>query len=113
AAMNSGDAISVIAWADDAENLLGRPTFDQQRAQAAIESIEPLDTAADLRAALGAVDGAVSNAKQEFPGLRTRVTFISDLAMNTWGGIIEAGASQEELSQSWRKMVQHGEVILV
>ena len=81
----AGDAFTVIAWSETADNTLGRPTFEPAAALAAIDSLEPLDTIANLPAAARAVDAAVTAAKKEFPGLtRTRTVYISDLGLNTW-----------------------------
>jgi hypothetical protein len=89
----AGDAFTVIAWSERADNILGRPTFEAAAALAAIDAIEPLDTVADLAAAARAVDAAITSAKKEFPGLtRTRTAYISDLGLNTWSPALQPRA---------------------
>jgi len=81
----AGDAFTVIGWAEVADNVLGRPTFDASAARKVVDSLEAVDTPADLSAALRAVDGALNAAEDEFPEVsRSRVVFISDLAGPTW-----------------------------
>ena len=93
----AGDAFTTIAWADTADNVLGRPTFERMAALQAIEAIEPLDTAANLSAALRAVETAIGVARREFPGLRrTRTVFVSDLAINTWAAALPGDQVSDE-----------------
>jgi hypothetical protein len=81
----TGDAVTVIAWAERAENILGRPSFEVSRVLAAIDRIDVVDTVADLREALRAVNAAIDRAAQECPSLsKTRVEFITDAAANPW-----------------------------
>ncbi|HEX6961850.1 MAG TPA: BatA domain-containing protein [Lacipirellula sp.] len=86
----AGDAFSIIAWEEAADNLLGRPTFDPASVLAAIDSLEPVGTVARLDAAARAVNAAVSDAKERFPGLeRAQVAFVSDLGLNTWSAALQ------------------------
>lgn len=84
-----GDAFTLIAWSETADNILGRPTFEPAAALAAIDSVEPLDTVANLAAALRAIDAAITRTSKEFPDLaRIRTAFISDLSQNTWSAAL-------------------------
>ncbi len=120
----AGDAFTLIAWSNAADNILGRPTFDPAAALAAIDSLEPLDTVAHLPAALRAVNAAIANANKAFPGLaHTRTTFISDLSRNTWspaypppsqggarGGIPDRAITSND--PSWNKLTSQSEIFL-
>ncbi len=65
----------------------------------AINSIEPLDTVADLAAAARAAASVLADAKREFPGLtRTRTIVLTDLAVNTWSAAI---ANNRGNAQGW------------
>jgi hypothetical protein len=85
----AGDAFTVIPWADAADNVLGRPTFENIEALRAIDAIEQLDTVANLPTALRAVEAAVADARREFSGLsRSQTILLSDMAVNTWAAAV-------------------------
>ncbi|MBA3481468.1 MAG: BatA domain-containing protein, partial [Pirellulales bacterium] len=113
----AGDAFTVIAWSELADNVLGRPTFDAAAALAAIESIEPLDTVADLAAAVRTVDAAIKTTRKEFPGVsRTRIAFISDLGMNTWSAALTKPANGENGKSggesAWADLAAASEIVI-
>lgn len=82
---STGDALTVIGWSDQAENLLGRPTFDKSIALAACEELQLTETRADLPTALRAILSAMDRAEKEFPDLvQHEVVFCTDLGRQTW-----------------------------
>jgi len=82
---SSGDALTLIGWSKQAENLIGRPTFDTSVALAALEDLRLTQTSGDLPAAARAVLGAIDRAKVEMPQIRTQqVVFCTDLSRQTW-----------------------------
>lgn len=82
---SAGDALTVIGWSEQAENLLGRPTFDKSIALAACEELQLTETRADLPTVLRAILSAMDRAEKEFPDLvQHEVVFCTDLGRQTW-----------------------------
>ncbi|MCC6492945.1 MAG: VWA domain-containing protein [Pirellulales bacterium] len=110
----AGDAFSVIGWAADAENVLGRPAFDEQPALAAIASLEAADTTAQIASAQRTVEAAISDARKNFPDLASRIVFLSDLAANTWSPARSLPTEQgNEVSQAWKRLSEGAAIALV
>lgn len=117
-----GDAFTVIGWSATAEDILGRPTFETADALAAIESLEPLDTAADLGSAARAVEAAIAAAGRNLPDVRrTRTIFLSDFALNTWGATLasapstaarDSASADRPSADGWDKLSAAGEIVL-
>jgi hypothetical protein len=113
----SGDAFTVIAWSETADNIPGRATFDAASALAAIESIERVDTVANLAVAVRTVDAAIKTTRKEFPGLgRTRVAFVSDLGLNTWSAALRKPASgdrgKSDGEAEWAELAAASEIVI-
>jgi len=82
---NSGDAFSIISWAEQGASVVCRLTFDPSLARSAIDSLSILHTGASLPAALRSAQGVIERAKKQAPSLvHHRVTLLSDLGRNTW-----------------------------
>jgi hypothetical protein len=77
-----GDAYSVIGWGLTAENILGRATFDGSLALAAIDNLQPVQTSADLAAALRTTMSAIDRAADQIAA--HDVVFLTDLCRNSW-----------------------------
>ena len=85
-ANSDGDALTVIGWARQAENLLGPPTFDTSIALSAIDELSLSDSNCDLSVALRAIKAAIDRAKIEVPQIANhQVVFCTDLGRRTWG----------------------------
>jgi hypothetical protein len=116
----TGDAFTIVAWADAAENVLGRATFDSKQAAGAIQALEPSDAVADLAAALKAVKSAMDGVRREFPSLtRVRVVFLSDLAGDTWLAVlekpVEGSATPKDADETaglWRDLRAVAEIVV-
>ncbi len=82
---SEGDALTLIGWAEQAENLLGRPTFDKSIALAALDDLQLSQTSADLSVALRAIVAAIDRAGTEMPQLTThQILFYTDMGRHTW-----------------------------
>lgn len=80
-----GDAFSVIAWCQTADNVLGRPTFDGSLAMTAINDLQPAQSSADLAAALRTAVEAIDRAVEKLQQLAAHeVVFLTDLGRTTW-----------------------------
>lgn len=91
---NEDNAVSVIAWGQQPENMLGRPTFDHTFAIASIEELESSDEVTNLDAGVRAIHSAIERAKTEFPRIAThQVVFFTDLCGPTW----DVGTQSETL----------------
>ncbi len=78
-------ALTLIGWADQAENLLGRPTFDKSIALAALEDLQLSQSSADLSTVLRTIVAAIDRAEVEFPQIAThQVLFCTDLGRKAW-----------------------------
>ncbi|RIK78750.1 MAG: hypothetical protein DCC67_11240 [Planctomycetota bacterium] len=112
AAAPSGDAFTVIAWADDADDLLSGPTFDATAAGSAVASIQPLDAATDLRPALRAA-GAAVQASRGYRDLASRVVFYSDLAASGWSELHPHDSNQGDAPRQWAQLRDQAELVVV
>lgn len=82
---SNSSAITLLAWSDKVENLMGRPTYDQAIALSALSELEPTPASADFATASRAVLSAIARAKQEFPLLaQHEVFFLTDMGDQTW-----------------------------
>jgi hypothetical protein len=116
----TGDAFTIIAWADSAENVLGRATFNDKQAVAAIQALEPSDAMADLSASLKTVKNAMDNVRRNLPSLtRARVILLSDLAGDTWLAALEKPAlgsarpkHANETAALWRELRAAADVVV-
>jgi hypothetical protein len=115
----AGDAFTVFAWAERAENVLGRATFDKPRALAAIETVAAVDTVADLGAALRAAATSIEATKKDFPELgRTQIIFLTDAAADTWAAALPKPAGKAPTAMSddvaglWASLQQQTEVVV-
>ncbi|NOZ41412.1 MAG: VWA domain-containing protein [Planctomycetes bacterium] len=80
-----GEALTLIGWAEQAENLLGHPTLDSSIALAALEELQLSQSSADLSAALREILAAINRAELEFPQIAThQVVFCTDHGRPTW-----------------------------
>ncbi|MCG8448592.1 MAG: BatA domain-containing protein, partial [Pirellulales bacterium] len=83
--MEEADAVTILAWGADAENVIGRPALDTSRALSVWEDLETAYVRADLETALHGVAAALDRAEQDAPHLsRHQVFFLTDLGRNTW-----------------------------
>jgi len=81
----SGDAFSILGWAQSAEDVIGRPTFDSSLALSAVDDLRPSQATASLPTALRAVSKAIERAEREAPDLsQHQVVFLTDLGRSTW-----------------------------
>ncbi len=79
------NALTLIGWSSEAENLLGRPVRDPSLALSALEGVTLSQTSADLSVALHAVLAAIDRAETEMPSTETHhVLFFTDLGRLTW-----------------------------
>ena len=82
---SEGTTLTVIGWAAEAENLLGRPSFDRSIALAGLDGLTLSDESAEIGAAARAVLAAIERARSELPQLVTHeVVFCTDLGRTTW-----------------------------
>lgn len=79
------EAYTVIGWAQDAQNVIGRPTAEAALARVAVEDLSQRHSLADLPKAVQAVSAAINRVEQEWPQIdRHQVVFISDMTYATW-----------------------------
>lgn len=91
---SKGDALALIGWTAEAENLIGRPTVDTSVALSALEDLQLSESSAELSAVLRAILAAIDRAKDEMPQVGThQVLFCTDLGRQTWS----VDESQREL----------------
>ena len=82
---SAGDALTIVGWDRQAENLLGRPTFDTSIALAALESMQLSSDSAELSSVVRTVTAAIERADSELPHLAAhQVIFCTDLGRQTW-----------------------------
>lgn len=80
-----GDGFSLVLLAAPPRVLVGTPTFDRQEFLQEIEALRPLDSGADLPAALAKVEDLLAAARNESTRLaHEEIYLFSDLARNTW-----------------------------
>jgi len=97
---SEGDALTLLGWSKQAENLLGRPTFDTSVALAALENLSLSQSSANLPTVTRAVLAAIERAEVEMPQIAAhQVVFCTDLSRQTWS--VDEGQRQrlEELAQ--------------
>jgi len=100
---SSGDALTVIGWAAQAENLVGRPTFDTSVALAALEDLQLSQASVELRTAAHAILAAIERAKVEFPQIVAhQVIFFTDLGRRTW----QTDANEQHLIEQVAEQAQ-------
>ena len=79
---SDGNAITIIAWAEQTDNLLGRPTFDKSIALAALDDLQLTQTSAELPSV------SASNHSSNRPSRRrnaAKSTHIKSYSVPTWG----------------------------
>jgi hypothetical protein len=115
----AGDAFTVLAWAERADNVLGRPTFDKSRALAAIESVAAVDTVADMAAALRAAATSIDATAKALPDLdRTQIVFITDAAATTWSAALPQPAAAlspvgaDETFKLWNALAKNTDLVV-
>ena len=100
ASSDAGDVFSLIAWDRTAESLLGKPTFDANLLESALEGLEPSHSPADLSAAVEAVAGAIDRCVELFPEIDQHlIVFCSDRTQATWTSDSKTQERLESLSQ--------------
>lgn len=102
---SEGDALTLIGWAGQAENLLGRSTFDRSIALAALEELQLSQSSADLSVVLRVIVAAIKRAEVELPQIAAhQVVFCTDLGRQTWSvddaqrELLEAVAERAEVT---------------
>jgi hypothetical protein len=116
----AGDAFSIIAWGQTADNVLGRPTFDAAAAAAALDSIAMSDGVAELPTAVTAVLGALDAGGRELPDIgRSEVVFLSDLTRTAWAAALPpvtraatAAPARGDADFAWRELNQRAPVAI-
>lgn len=82
---HQGDGFSLILLSSPPRVVVGTPTFDRQEFLREIEVLHPLDSGADLPAAVAKVEEVLTAARNESARLaREEIYIFSDLARNTW-----------------------------
>jgi len=77
--------LTLIGWSGEAENQLGRPTFEPSLALAALEDLQLSQTGAHLPTALFAIVAAIDRAEIETPQIvNHQVVFFTDMGRQTW-----------------------------
>ncbi len=83
---NAGNPITLIAWGDHAESVLGRPTFDNQLVLAALEELTLSHTTVELQTVIRSINAAIDRAGTEMPQVGThQIVLFTDLCPPTWG----------------------------
>jgi len=98
-----GDAYSILAWGQIAENVIGRPTFDETLAVEAIDGMPQAQTPANLGTALRAVATTIDRSGDKHS--HHDVVFITDLGRNSWAIDSETQAQVDELAKRARLTV--------
>lgn len=100
---SDGDALTLIGWSDQAENLLGRPTFNQSAALSAIENLRLSHASASLQTVARSLLAAIDRAEAELPQVgRHEIVFCTDLSQQTW----DVDEQQWQLLESISKKAQ-------
>ena len=82
---SAGEPITVIGWARQAENLIGRPTFDSSVALAVLEDLRLSESSVELSTATQAILTAIQRSEAELPQETAHhVMFYTDLGRQTW-----------------------------
>lgn len=82
---STDDPVTLIAWGEQAENLLGRPTLDSSLATAALDEMSPTQSSVELSTVVGSIRDAIDRAQQEFPLLAGHEIIVcTDLSPPTW-----------------------------
>lgn len=82
---STDDPVTLIAWGEQAENLLGRPTLDGSLATAALDQMSPSHSSVELSTVVGSIRNAIDRAQQEFPQLAGHEIIVcTDLCPPTW-----------------------------
>ena len=101
----AGDLFSVLGWAVEVENPLGRPTTDPAAALSAVDQIEVVHVPGRLPVALRAALEAVRQAGQRHAGIgRHQIYVVSDMGRNTW----EDAATSGEVQGLCRQLTAQG-----
>ena len=104
---SESNTFTLIGWAGQAENLLGRPTTKTSTVLAALGDLQLSQESADLPAVLKAILAAMDRAEVEMPHITAhQVVFCTDLGRPTWA----TDESQRELLKS---VTKRAEVIIV
>lgn len=106
-ASSTGDVFSVIAWGEDAQDVLGRPVQGPAQALAAIAAIEQQDTHNTLPDALAAVESAIARGAELFPhATRVEVAWLTDRCESTWGELVDANDDVESdgVAARWNQL---------
>jgi len=82
--VEDADAVTIIAWGAEVENVVGRPTPDTALALAVVEDLTPGYRCATLQSAIRVASAAIDRAEQDFPHLSQHVFFLTDLGRSTW-----------------------------
>ncbi len=97
---NTGNPITLVTWGDRTESVLGRPTYDNQMALAALEELAVSHTTVELQAVVRSITAAIERAEAEMPQVGShQVVFCTDLCAPTW----DVGESEQELLEGLSK----------
>lgn len=108
-----GDGFSLVLLSSPPRVLVGTPTFDRPEFLQEIESLEPLDSGADLPAALAKVEEILTTARHESTRLgREEIYVFSDLARNTWRAESRGREAPAEFRQRTQRLAASATLVV-
>lgn len=108
-----GDGFSLVLLASPPRVVVGAPAFDRQVFLEEIESLRPIDSGADLPAALARVEEILAAARNESARLaREEIYLFSDLARNTWLGGTRGREALAEFRQRSQRLAASATLVL-
>jgi hypothetical protein len=107
----AGDSFTVVAVGEGAETIVPGPAQESDRVMREIYALPPSHGNTPLAAALPLIHEALDRSPASYP--RKQVTFITDLQQSAWQGILRSGTDQHPVAESWQRLADRAEIVLL
>jgi hypothetical protein len=108
---NPGDGFSVVVVGQGAETIVPGPAPEVDRVIRELESLSPTHGITPLIAALPLIHEVLDRSPVTYP--RKQVTFLTDLQQSAWQGILRSSEDQNPVTESWQRLTERAEVVLL
>ena len=108
---NPGDGFSVVVVGQGAETLVPGPAQEVERVLREVEALTPTHGVTPLDTTLALIHEVLHRSPATYP--RKQVTFITDLQKSAWQGILRSSEPQSPVSESWQRLTERAEVVLL
>lgn len=107
----AGNGFTVLAVGEGAEAIVPGPAQEVERVSREIHSLAPTHGSTPLAATLPLIHEVLDRSPASYP--RKQVTFITDLQQSAWQGILRSGGDQNPVAESWQRLTERAEVVLL